>query len=105
MVWRVEVRYKRAALSEMKQEGVFHGIDDAYDLEERLSGLWSYAVGHMGGGEDGLPNGWLRYVIPTPNERPIPGKIPPAWSKVTPLAVRFQLPRLLSHWTSLKIST
>jgi len=37
----------------------------AYDLEERLPGLWFYAVGHVGGGEDGLPDGWLRYVVPT----------------------------------------
>ena len=43
---------KRRALHEFKQEGVFHGIEDAYDLEERIPGLWAYAVGHAGGGED-----------------------------------------------------
>jgi hypothetical protein len=38
-VWRIEVRFKRPALREMMQEGVFHGINDAWELERRLPGL------------------------------------------------------------------
>lgn len=65
-VWRTEIRFKRPALNEMAQGEAFHGINDAYELEAHLPGLWSYAVGHMGGSpEDGLPDGWLRYVIPS----------------------------------------
>ena len=64
-VWRIEMRFKRRALHEFKIEDEFHGIENAYDLQERLPLLWSYAVGHVGGGSDGLPDGWLRYVVPT----------------------------------------
>ena len=81
-VWRIEVRYKRPALGEMMQEGVFHGIDSAYDLEERLPGLWSYAVGHAGGGEDGLPDGWLRYVVPTEDTNRSRWPVHPDWQVV-----------------------
>src|SRR2546421_3824449 len=78
-VWRIEVRFKRPALNEMMQEGVFHGIDSAYDLEEQLPGLWSYAIGHTGGGEDGLPDGWLRYVIPTEDTNRSRWPVHPDW--------------------------
>ncbi|HEY4035893.1 MAG TPA: hypothetical protein VGL94_18200 [Ktedonobacteraceae bacterium] len=81
-VWRIEVRYKRQALNEMQQEGVFHGIDNAYDLEERLPGLWSYAVGHVDGGEDGLPDGWLRYIIPTEDTNRSRWPVHPDWRVV-----------------------
>jgi hypothetical protein len=81
-VWRIEVRYKRPALSEMLQEGVFHGIDNAYDLEERLGGLWSYAVGHVDGGSDGLPDGWLRYVIPTEDTNRSRWPVHPNWQVI-----------------------
>jgi hypothetical protein len=74
---RLEMRSRRPALREMKQlthvnedgvvkeEILFHGIDDAFMLESYLPGLWAYAVGHVGGGDNGLPDGWLRYVIPS----------------------------------------
>jgi hypothetical protein len=62
-VWRVECRFKREALHEVQHE-TFHGIEDAYDLSDRLPLLWAYAVGQVGGGEDGLPDGWLRCVTP-----------------------------------------
>jgi hypothetical protein len=26
--------------------------------------LWTYACGHVGSGEDGIHDGWLRYVVP-----------------------------------------
>jgi hypothetical protein len=81
-VWRIEVRFKRPALNEMMQEGVFHGIESAYDLEERLPGLWSYAVGHLGGGEDGLPDGWLRYVIPTEDTNRSRWPVHPDWQVI-----------------------
>jgi len=81
-VWRIEIRYKRAALGEMLQEGVFHGIDNAYDLEERVPGLWSYAVGHVNGGEDGLPDGWLRYIIPTEDTNRSRWPVHPDWQVI-----------------------
>ena len=81
-VWRIEIRYKRQALNEMLQEGLFHGIDNAYDLEERLPGLWSYAVGHTGGGEDGLPDGWLRYILPTEDTNRSRWPVHPDWQVV-----------------------
>jgi hypothetical protein len=56
-VWRVECRFKREFLHEV-------GIEDAYDILGNEKRLWDYAVGHEVGGEDGLPNGWLRYVLP-----------------------------------------
>jgi hypothetical protein len=66
----------------MKQEGGFHGINDAYELPGRLSGLWSYAVGHVGGGEDGLPDGWLRYVIPTEDTNRSRWPVHPDWQVI-----------------------
>lgn len=64
-VWRIECRFKRDALHELKQEGVFHGVEDVCDLPERLPVLWAYAVGQVGGSAyDGSPDGWLRYVVP-----------------------------------------
>jgi hypothetical protein len=33
------------------------------ELPERLEALWVYAVGHLDGGVDGLPDGWLRYTL------------------------------------------
>lgn len=64
-VWRSEMRFRRRALHEVKKGQEFHGIEDAYELESRLADLWAYAVGHPGGGADELPDGWLRYVVPT----------------------------------------
>jgi hypothetical protein len=81
-VWRIEVRFKRPALREMMQEGVFHGINDAWELERRLPGLWSYAVGHPDGGADGLPDGWLRYVIPTEDTNRSRWPVHPDWQVI-----------------------
>jgi hypothetical protein len=68
-VWRVEFSFKREALHELQQESmshetVFWGIEDAYELPERLPVLWAYATGQVDGGSDGLPDGWLRCVVP-----------------------------------------
>jgi hypothetical protein len=64
VVWRVEFRFKREVLHELSVEGQFEGVEDAFSLLERMPHLWAYAVGHVGGGEDGLPDGWLRLVVP-----------------------------------------
>jgi hypothetical protein len=81
-VHRVEVHLRRPALGEMKQEGVFHGIDSAYDLESHLPGLWSYAVGHVSGNEEGLPDGWLRYVVPTSDTNRTRWPVHPDWKVI-----------------------
>lgn len=69
-VWRVEYRWKREALHEITQEGVFHGIESIEDLglPGRLSYLWTYSAGHIQGGADGLPDGWLRCAVPSATE-------------------------------------
>jgi hypothetical protein len=61
-VWRVEFRFKRETLHELRVENLFSGIENAFDLPERLADLWVYAAGHVEGGADGLPDGWLRLV-------------------------------------------
>jgi hypothetical protein len=81
-VIRIEIRYRRPALGQMKQEGVFHGIDSAWDLEERLPGLWAYAVGHVEGGQDGLPDGWLRCVLPTGDTNRSRWSVHPDWQVI-----------------------
>ena len=63
-VWRVEFKFKREVLHELEQDGVFHGIEDVYELPGRLPLLWAYAAGHVGGDEQGIPDGWLRCVVP-----------------------------------------
>jgi hypothetical protein len=57
-VWRIEARFRREFL-----RGA--GIDWAYDFLNRIQDLWAYAVGHVEGGEDGFPDGWLRLVVPS----------------------------------------
>lgn len=74
-VMRVEVRFKRKAIAE-------GGIEQAYDLIDRLPAMWSYAVGHVGGGADGLPDGWLRYVVPSPDLNRSRWPVHPDWHMV-----------------------
>ncbi len=82
-VWRVECRFKRDALHELKQEGVFHGIEDVCDLSERLPVLWAYAVGQVGGSPaDGLPDGWLRYVVPVEDDNRSRWPTHPTWQAI-----------------------
>jgi hypothetical protein len=78
-VWRVEFRFKREFLHEVKQEGVFHGIEDAYDLFDKLPLLWAYAVGHIQGGDDDLPDGWLRAAQPSNDSNRSRWETHPAW--------------------------
>src|SRR5579859_2638173 len=83
LVWRVECRFKRDALHELQQEGVFHGIEDVCDLPERLPVLWAYAVGQVGGSPaDGLPDGWLRYVVPVEDENRSRWPTHPVWEAI-----------------------
>src|SRR5579859_5274609 len=60
-VWRVEFRLTREFLHSVH-------IEDAHDLPERLPSLWEYCAGRVGGAADGLPDGWLRYVIPSASD-------------------------------------
>jgi hypothetical protein len=63
-VWRVEISFKREALHEIFREDTKEwGFENAYQLPDILSLLWAYAVGQVGGGPDGLPNGWLRCAV------------------------------------------
>jgi hypothetical protein len=78
-VWRVEFRFKRESLHELKEEGVFHGIENSDDLPERLEALWTYAAGHVGAAADGLPDGWLRYAVPSSDSNMARWPVHPAW--------------------------
>ncbi|MGH2507599.1 MAG: hypothetical protein ACRDHZ_09400 [Ktedonobacteraceae bacterium] len=80
-VWRVEFRWKREALHEIKQEDVFHGIESINDLglAGRLAYLWTYAAGHTQGGEEDLPDGWLRYAQPSDDTNSARWLVHPAW--------------------------
>ena len=81
-VWRIEVRFKRRALHEFSVKDEFHGIEDAYQLEGHLQGLWAYAVGHSIGGEDGFPDGWLRYVVPSEDTNRSRWPVHPDWQVI-----------------------
>lgn len=82
-VWRVEFRWKREALHEIKQDGVFHGVEAVYDLEPALlSFLWTYCAGHTQGGEDGWPDGWLRYAVPSADSNIARWSVHPAWQVI-----------------------
>ena len=82
-VWRVECRFKRDALHELQQEGVFHGIENVCDLPERLPVLWAYAVGQVGGSPaDGLPDGWIRYVVPVEDDNRSRWPTHPVWGAI-----------------------
>ncbi len=71
-VWRVEFRFKREFLHQV-------GIEWAYDLLDEMQRLWEYAAGHCAGGEDGLPDGWLRYVLPSEDSNRSRWPVHPAW--------------------------
>ena len=81
-VWRVEFSFKREALHELMQEGVFHGVEDVYTLPDVLPVLWAYAAGHVGGGVDGLPDGWLRCVMPSTDSNRSRWPTHPVWEVI-----------------------
>jgi hypothetical protein len=72
-VWRVEFRLTREFLYSVH-------IEDVHDLPERLPSLWEYCAGRSGGGSDGLPDGWLRYVTPTDDTNRSRWPVHPAWA-------------------------
>ncbi len=74
-VWRVEFRFKRQALAEF-------GIEDVCDLLEHVNDLWMYAAGHVDGGDDNLPDGWLRYVVPVHDLNRSRWPVHPAWRAI-----------------------
>jgi hypothetical protein len=78
-VWRVEFRFERQALHELSQGDAFHGVENAYDLPEKLAVLWAYAAGHVGGGADDWPDGWLRYVVPGEDTKRSRWPVHPTW--------------------------
>ncbi len=82
-VWRVEFSFKREALHELQQEVsnevLFHGVEDAYELPERLALLWAYAAGQVDGGPDGQPDGWLRCVVPNEDKNRSRWPTHPVW--------------------------
>jgi hypothetical protein len=74
-VWRVEFRFKREFLHQV-------GIEWAYDVLDEMKRLWEYAAGHVEGGDDGLPDGWLRYVLPNEDSNHSRWPVHSAWSVV-----------------------
>ncbi len=86
VVWRVEVRFTRSAFRE------FPDVSGAYDVLDHIHDLWAYAVGHPGGGEDGLPDGWLRYVIPSDDTNRARWPVHPAWEVIQRAADEEPLP-------------
>jgi hypothetical protein len=86
-VWRVEFSFKREALHELQQENTLHevvfwGIEDAYELPDRFPVLWAYAAGQVDGGLDGLPDGWLRCVVPTDDKNRSRWPTHPTWQLI-----------------------
>ena len=51
VIWGIEFKLKREALHELKQENVFHGLEDVYDLFDRLEVLWAYVAGQVYDGQ------------------------------------------------------
>ncbi len=76
-VWRVEFRFKRQFFRNLESP-----IEGAYDVLGELKPLWDYAVGHVAGGADGLPDGWLRYVVPSDDSNRSRWSVHPVWSVV-----------------------
>lgn len=81
-VWRVEFKFKRQALHELQQDGVFWGIENAFEMPDRLSVLWEYAAGHVEDVEDDEPDGWLRCVTPTDDKNRARWPTHSAWKVV-----------------------
>jgi hypothetical protein len=86
-VWRVEFSFKREALHELQLENTSHevafwGVEVAYELPERLPVLWAYATGQVNGGPDGVPDGWLRCVVPNGEKNRSRWPTHPVWQLI-----------------------
>jgi hypothetical protein len=81
-VWRVEFKFKRQALHELQQDGVFWGFEEAFGLPDRLPLLWAYAAGHVENDRDDEQEGWLRCVSPTDDKNRARWPTNPAWKVV-----------------------
>lgn len=81
-VWRVEFKFKREALHELCQEDVFWGVENAFELPERLPVLWAYAAGHVETRDNDEPDGWLRCVAPNDDKNRARWPTHPAWKVV-----------------------
>ncbi|GCF08100.1 hypothetical protein [Dictyobacter arantiisoli] len=73
-VWRNEFHLTRAFLHNLKNP-----IEGAYDLLGQFQSLWAYAAGRVEGDTDGLPDGWLRYTLPTEDSNRSRWPVHPAW--------------------------
>lgn len=81
-VWRVELRFKRPALNQFGIEADLTGIEKVFAVLDRIPDLWAYGVGHVGGDTDGLPDGWMRYVLPSEDSNRSRWPVHPAWEVV-----------------------
>jgi hypothetical protein len=72
-VWRIEFHLKREFLHNLTGP-----IEGAYDLLDQFQPLWMYAAG-QGESEDGLFDGWLRYVVPSDDSNRTRWPLHPAW--------------------------
>jgi hypothetical protein len=76
-VWRVEVHFKREFLRNLETP-----IEGAYEVLDQFQAMWRYAVGQPEGGRDGLPDGWLRYILPTDDTNRSRWPVHPVWTVV-----------------------
>ncbi|MDQ6661988.1 MAG: hypothetical protein M3Z24_13625, partial [Chloroflexota bacterium] len=76
-VWRVEFRFTRSFFRNLTTP-----IESPYELLSRLKDIWEYAAGRANGGEDGLPDGWLRYVISTDDTNRSRWPVRPEWQVI-----------------------
>ena len=81
-VWRLEFHLKRDFLRNQVHAvtNQLDSIENPYDLLDRFGSLWMYAAGRVGGDADGLPDGWLRYVVPTEDSNRSRWPVHPAWT-------------------------
>jgi len=75
-VWRIEFHFAREFLRDLH-------IDNAYDMLDRFSEMWAYAVGRLGGSpDDGLPDGWLRLVMPSEDSNRSRWSVDASWEVI-----------------------
>ncbi|HEX4203373.1 MAG TPA: hypothetical protein VHZ51_04075, partial [Ktedonobacteraceae bacterium] len=73
-VWRHEFHLKREFLRNLTEP-----IEGAYEVLDQVQALWKYAAGSIEGSADGLPDGWLRYALPTEDSNRSRWPTHPAW--------------------------